>query len=179
MFFLGLLQHGGTFLTSWFEIKFKIMKKLFLFSIAAAISFGAIAQHKNSDNQRGKDQKHKTYKNKDKGDDEHDDGEYRKNRKDDRYDRDGREDRNNNGRNAGRNLPRKVRDAFQRDYPNAGNVDWTKSRGVWTADFRRSGIFGGSRTVSYKANGQRVNNNNNNRNNPILGRNNASQQSVF
>lgn len=61
-----------------------------------------------------------------------------------------------------KNTPRKVRDAFYRDYPNASNVSWTKDRGVWTANFKRSGIFGGNTSVSYAANGQRVNNANNN-----------------
>jgi Ni/Co efflux regulator RcnB len=61
-----------------------------------------------------------------------------------------------------KNTPRKVRDAFYRDYPNASNVSWTKDRGVWTANFKRSGIFGGNSSVSYAANGQRVNAGNNN-----------------
>jgi hypothetical protein len=78
-------------------------------------------------------------------------------RNDDRYSR----NVNYNDRDS-RNTPRKVRDAFYRDYPNASNVSWTKDRGVWTANFKRSGIFGGNTSVSYSANGQRVGNDNNN-----------------
>jgi hypothetical protein len=52
-----------------------------------------------------------------------------------------------------KNQPAKVRQAFQRDYPNAGNVIWSKYRGDWTATFG-SGIFGSS-TAVYHANGQR------------------------
>lgn len=66
---------------------------------------------------------------------------------------------NNNTNNGGKytnNAPRKVRDAFYRDYPNASNVSWTKDRGVWTAHFNGGGIFGGGNSVSYKANGQRM-----------------------
>lgn len=169
------------------------MKKLFLFSLAAAISFGALAQNKNSNKHHGKNQKGKTYKNKDKGDDDRRDGEYRNDRNDDRYDNDRRDDRRDdrydndrrddrrddrydNDRSSNNNVPRKVGDAFQRDYPNASNVNWTKNRGVWTANFRRNGLFGGNNVVSYRANGQRVNTNNNNRNNPVLGRNDRRQQ---
>jgi hypothetical protein len=52
-----------------------------------------------------------------------------------------------------KNQPAKVREAFYRDYPNAGNVVWSKYRGDWTATFG-SGMFG-SRTAVYHANGQR------------------------
>lgn len=52
-----------------------------------------------------------------------------------------------------KNQPAKVRESFSRDYPNAGNVNWTKYRGDWTATFG-NGIFG-SRTVVYHASGQR------------------------
>ncbi len=54
---------------------------------------------------------------------------------------------------ASKNQPAKVREAFYRDYPNAGNVVWNKYRGDWTATFG-SGMFG-SRTAVYHANGQR------------------------
>ncbi len=161
------------------------MKKLFLLSIAAAISFGALAQNKNSNKHKGKDQKHKSHKNKNRGDDDRRDVDYPRDPRDDRYDNDRRDDRNDNDRrdnryendrSSNKNMPRKVRDAFQRDYPNASNVSWTKDRGVWTANFRRSGVFGGNNTVSYRANGQRVNTNNNNRNNPVYGRGDRRQQ---
>lgn len=51
-----------------------------------------------------------------------------------------------------KNQPAKVRAAFQRDYPNAGNVLWSKYRGDWTATFN-SGW--GRSTAVYHANGQR------------------------
>lgn len=51
-----------------------------------------------------------------------------------------------------KNQPAKVRAAFQRDYPNAGNVEWTKYRGDWTATFN-SGW--GRSTAIYHANGER------------------------
>ncbi len=158
------------------------MKKLFLLSIAAAISFGALAQNKHGN--KHKDHKQKTSKNADRDyDDDRDDGD-RRDRRYGRYDNDRRDGRYDNDRRDGRyddgkyskNLPRKVSDAFYRDYPNATNVNWTKDQGAWTANFRGTGIFGGNKTVSYRANGQRINSNNN-RNNPVVnGRSDRRQQ---
>ena len=51
-----------------------------------------------------------------------------------------------------KNQPAKVREAFSRDYPNAGNVVWSKYRGDWTATFN-SGL--GRSTAIYHANGER------------------------
>ena len=51
-----------------------------------------------------------------------------------------------------KNQPAKVRSSFQRDYPNAGTVTWTKCRGDWTATFN-NGIW--RSTAVYHANGQR------------------------
>ena len=51
-----------------------------------------------------------------------------------------------------KNQPAKVRAAFQRDYPNAFNVRWTKCRGDWTATFS-GGLF--RSTAVYHANGDR------------------------
>jgi len=53
---------------------------------------------------------------------------------------------------ASKNQPAKVREAFQRDYPNATNVSWSKYRGDWTATFG-NGIF--MSTALYHANGDR------------------------
>lgn len=50
------------------------------------------------------------------------------------------------------NQPAKVRAAFQRDYPNATNVNWGKYRGDWTATFG-NGLF--MSTALYHANGDR------------------------
>src|SRR5687767_12417136 len=51
-----------------------------------------------------------------------------------------------------KNQPAKVRAAFQRDYPNATNVRWTKCRGDWTASFNGN-MF--RSTAVYHANGER------------------------
>lgn len=98
--------------------------------------------------------------------------EWQKERDDDEISRDkvkkeGREDKNKDvlrqrdneqksmdAKNS-KNIPAKVREAFNRDYPNATNVTWTKSRGNWTAKF--GGILG-QNSVTYHANGQRVTN---------------------
>lgn len=58
-----------------------------------------------------------------------------------------------NGPKISKNQPAKVSAAFQRDYPGATNVSWSKYRGDWTATFG-SGLFG-SRTAVYHANGER------------------------
>jgi len=51
-----------------------------------------------------------------------------------------------------KNQPAKVSAAFQRDYPNAGNISWSKYRGDWTATFQNSPFIS---TAVYHANGQR------------------------
>jgi hypothetical protein len=56
------------------------------------------------------------------------------------------------GGKPSKNQPAKVRAAFQRDYPNATNVTWSKYRGDWTATFSNGGI---TSTAVYHANGQR------------------------
>ncbi len=60
----------------------------------------------------------------------------------------------NSGNNSkpSMNQPAKVRDAFQRDYPYAANVSWSKYRGDWTATFG-NGLF--MSTALYHANGDR------------------------
>jgi hypothetical protein len=58
----------------------------------------------------------------------------------------------NNCMKPSRNQPAKVSAAFQRDYPGAVNVRWTKCRGDWTATFNGS-LF--RSTAVYHANGQR------------------------
>ena len=151
------------------------MKKLILFSLAAAISFGAIAQNKhgNKNKQKGKYNKNVSYNKDHRYDDDRRNVDYRNDRRDDRYDNNRYE---NDRYSKNNNLPRKVSDAFRRDYPNASNVNWSKDRGVWSANFRRSGLFGGNNTVSYRANGQRVDASRNNRNEPVYGRNDRRQQ---
>lgn len=58
----------------------------------------------------------------------------------------------NDGPKPSKNQPAKVRAAFQRDYPNASNVYWSKYRGDWTATFR-NGLW--MSTAVYHANGDR------------------------
>ncbi len=65
---------------------------------------------------------------------------------------DGTHKDDNDGPKASKNQPAKVREAFQRDYPNAQNVTWSKYRGDWTATFR-NGLF--TSTAVYHANGDR------------------------
>lgn len=56
------------------------------------------------------------------------------------------------GPKPSRNQPAKVRVSFQRDYPNAANVSWSKYRGDWTATFRNGLSMS---TAVYHANGDR------------------------
>ena len=56
------------------------------------------------------------------------------------------------GPKPSKNQPAKVRTSFQRDYPYANNVSWSKYRGDWTATFR-NGIW--MSTAVYHANGDR------------------------
>jgi hypothetical protein len=59
---------------------------------------------------------------------------------------------NGAGAKPSKNQPAKVRSSFQRDYPNATNVYWTKYRGDWTATFG-NGFY--RSTAIYHANGER------------------------
>lgn len=56
------------------------------------------------------------------------------------------------GPKSSKNQPAKVREAFQRDYPNASNVSWSKYRGDWTATFENGMNMS---TAVYHANGER------------------------
>lgn len=64
----------------------------------------------------------------------------------------GTHDNDGGGPKPSKNQPAKVRQAFQRDYPNAINVTWSKYRGDWTATFG-NGIY--RSTAIYHANGER------------------------
>lgn len=151
-------------------IKSLIMKKIILGSAITLLTFGAFAQGNSGKNKKQKKSEARI---------EMDDREDRKDRREDRNDemKDRREDRKdkmkdrredryetrkngdvNNNRTGkySKNTPRKVGDAFRRDFPNATNVSWTKNQGVWTASFDGSGLLGGNKTVSYRANGERV-----------------------
>jgi len=64
----------------------------------------------------------------------------------------GTSDKNGKAPMPSKNQPAKVRTAFQRDYPNAANVSWSKYRGDWTASFG-NGFY--RSTALYHANGER------------------------
>ena len=119
------------------------MKKTLLLLVTACFAFAAPSMAQPGKAKKSKHGKHQ--KNCDNRNDQVRNNDWRY--EDNRY-----ASRNNN-------VPRNVRDAFYRDYPNAKDVRWTKSRGVWTATFR-NGIFNSSRSVSYAANGSRVSGNN-------------------
>lgn len=129
------------------------MKKILTLILAVTIGFAGMAQSKsNGKGHAKKAGKHEKHADKDKS--HHDDSDGR----DDRYDRDD-EYRNRQQNNTGKyakNIPAKVRSAFNNDYPNATNVTWTKNRGSWTATFP-NGIY--RRSVTYTSNGQRLNSN--------------------
>lgn len=128
------------------------MKKyLFLFVISTGLCFGAAAQNGNGKGRgKGHDkEKHEKQEKEDDDDDDDDKGRH-KNRKDKKHD-------NNSGEKYAKNAPAKVREAFNRDFPNATNVSWTKRRNIWTANF--SGSIFGTNKASYTANGTRINNN--------------------
>jgi len=150
------------------------MKKFLFLLMAATISISAMSQ--------GKSQGHGNGKNKHK--------EYSKKQNDRRYDRDDRDDDDNDGRwnnrqnqqggKIAKNIPTPVANAFYREFPNAGNVTWTKDRGVWTAHFGNSGVFNRNSTVSYRSNGQRVDGNYaQNRNYPSQGRTNSGNNGTI
>ena len=143
------------------------MKKFLFFIAISSIGFGAIAQGNSQGKGKGKKDKSEKKYNKDQKDryDDDDDRYEKKDRNNDGIYRNDNERNDRNGNENGKyskNVPRKVGDAFYRDYPNADNVRWTKDRGVWTARFNSGGIFGTKNSVSYQANGQRVGSNNNN-----------------
>jgi len=114
------------------------MKKLFIFTAAITMGFSAMAQAKNQ-------------KNKIKDKTVYDEGpKYKKNNRDDQHEYEHQKNK------YSKNQPSKVRSAFNRDYPHATNVKWTKSNGYWTAAFS-NGI--NRKYITYSANGTRVNNN--------------------
>jgi hypothetical protein len=125
------------------------MKKFFLMFIAPIFSLTMIAQghsadkaqgNEKSSNQSDNEQKQKAAKEK-KQQDEHNKKIW-----------DGTSDKGGKGPVVSKNQPAKVKAAFQRDYPNAGNVNWSKYRGDWTASFG-NGLY--RSTALYHANGER------------------------
>ena len=129
------------------------MKKTFLLLTAFAISLSMLAQG-NSEGKSKNKQKVKTENtgnpgnSRDKGK-----GDKEKKELDDHNKKiwEGTSD-NGGGSKPSKNQPAKVRSSFQRDYPNATNVYWTKYRGDWTATFG-NGLY--RSTAIYHANGER------------------------
>ena len=147
------------------------MKKLLLIALVSFAAFTATAQG-NGKNKQKKAKSEKVERDsddryekdrKDRGNDDRYERERKDRNNDDRYERE-RRDRDNRGNDQilnesgkySKNTPRKVSDAFNRDFPNATSVSWTKNQGSWTANYRNGGILGGSGNATYRANGQRV-----------------------
>jgi hypothetical protein len=64
----------------------------------------------------------------------------------------GTSDKNGGAPRSSKNQPAGVSAAFQRDYPNAGAISWSKYRGDWTTTFRNGPFLS---TAVYHANGER------------------------
>ena len=64
----------------------------------------------------------------------------------------GTKDHDGGGPKFSKNQPAKVRSSFNKDFPNATAISWSKYRGDWTATFK-NGIF--YSTAVYHANGNR------------------------
>lgn len=132
------------------------MKQLFLLLTAFTISLSIIAQGNSGG--KGKD------KQKDKTENPGNSGNHGNNKSNENANKDDKELSDHNkkiwegtsdngaGSKPSKNQPAKVRSSFQRDYPNATNVYWTKYRGDWTATFG-NGIW--RSTAIYHANGER------------------------
>ena len=131
------------------------MKKILILAASFAICLSLSAQGKSGE--KGKDKQKKkdnTTQVDDKGKRENKETPADEKTKNDEHDRkvwDSVSDAGNCGKPS-KNQPAKVRSSFQRDYPNAVNVRWTKCRGDWTATFS-GGLF--RSTAVYHANGDR------------------------
>lgn len=136
------------------------MKKIFvltaLFAIATNISVAqGNGKAKNADKGKSKEKAEKVSAN-DKAKSKEKDQEKDKDKEDKvKHEKgiwEGTSEKGGGGPKASKNQPAKVRQAFSRDYPNAGNVTWSKYRGDWTATFR-NGLYWS--TAVYHANGDR------------------------
>ena len=108
----------------------------------------------NSDNGKGND-KSKNEKTAKQGSSEQKEKEAKEKKQQEEHSKkiwDGTSDKNGKAPMPSKNQPAKVRAAFQRDYPNASNVSWSKYRGDWTASFG-NGFY--RSTALYHANGER------------------------
>ena len=126
------------------EIKLTIMKKILFLVVAVALSISGMAQGKGNGKNKVKNNAHH-------------EGKAKKSSQPGNYNQTiwgGTSDGNGGkGPKFSKNQPAKVSAAFQRDYPNAANVSWSKYRGDWTATFG-TGLLG-TRTAVYHANGER------------------------
>jgi hypothetical protein len=136
------------------------MKKIVLVLSAFTISLSILAQGNSGNNKaKGKDKNSPSAtanpgnSDKAKGNDKEKADKEKKEKTDhDTKIWEGTSDKGGSGPKASKNQPAKVREAFQRDYPNATNVYWTKYRGDWTATFG-NGVW--RSTAVYHANGER------------------------
>ena len=129
------------------------MKKFLLVVTGFIFSLTVIAQADKSDNAKGKNKSKETKAAKQETEQKQKEAKDKKQH--DEHNKkiwDGTSDKGGKGPVLSKNQPAKVRAAFQRDYPNAGNVTWYKYRGDWTASFG-NGLF--MSTAVYHANGQR------------------------
>ena len=129
------------------------MKKFLLVVTGFILSLTVIAQADKSDNAKGKSKSKETKTAKQETEQKQKEAKDKKQH--DEHNKkiwDGTSDKGGKGPVLSKNQPAKVRAAFQRDYPNAGNVTWYKYRGDWTASFG-NGLF--MSTAVYHANGER------------------------
>ncbi|HEU5165863.1 MAG TPA: hypothetical protein VFU29_10010 [Chitinophagaceae bacterium] len=130
------------------------MKKFFLISMGFIFSLTMISQGKSNDNGKGND-KSKNEKPASPGSSDQKQKAANEKHQQDEHNKkiwDGTSDKGGKSPVYSKNQPAKVRAAFQRDYPNAGNVSWSKYRGDWTASFG-NGFY--RSTALYHANGDR------------------------
>lgn len=121
------------------------MKKLLILIVSLTIGLSGFAQ---------KHKENKVPKNKGEYKQQVKTGGYDDRNKDEVKNRNVSKNRDYNKDKIVKNLPAKVRSSFYRDYPNAGNVSWTKNNGYWIASFP-NGLYRTSAT--YASNGERIN----------------------
>lgn len=127
------------------------MKKFLLVITGFIFSLTIIAQGKSGDKGKGKD-KSKNEKSINQKNSEQVAKEKKEKEEHSKKVWEGTYGKRGKGPKSSKNQPAKVRAAFQRDYPAASNVSWSKYRGDWTATFG-NGLF--MSTALYHANGER------------------------
>lgn len=134
------------------------MKKLFLLIIGFSFCLTMIAQGNKGGNKGGNNKGNENAKNEKSANPKT--AEEKKKELNDKKEKDGQvkkvwagtNDRNGGGPKSSKNQPAKVSGAFQRDYPNASNISWSKYRGDWTSSFQNGPFIS---TAVYHANGER------------------------